>query len=135
LEYAPIGPRFSNLVLQTLLVLIRKVPKACRLLVIATTSIADRLEDLQLTQTFQVNLHVSQLQSATEVSAVLTNLNKNLSAQEVRGLAATVTQPIGIKQLMLVNEMAKSESANDAEREAGRITPGIFMECLNTMGF
>lgn len=49
IEFTPVGSRFSNSVLQTLLVLLRKVPPApCRLLVAATTSIAHLLEDLQV---------------------------------------------------------------------------------------
>jgi vesicle-fusing ATPase len=123
-------------VLQTLLVLIRKVPKACRLLVVATTSIADRLEDLNLTQTFQVNLHVSQLQSETEIVSVLNVLNgKTLSSSEIVEIARTVRQPIGIKQLTLVNEMAKSECMSEGASSAGRLTPNVFMECLSTMGY
>ncbi len=51
IEYTPVGHRFSNSVLQTLLVLLRKVPPApARLMVVATTSISHLLEDLQLTQ-------------------------------------------------------------------------------------
>ncbi|KAJ1419029.1 P-loop containing nucleoside triphosphate hydrolase protein [Ochromonadaceae sp. CCMP2298] len=51
IEYTPVGHRFSNSVLQTLLVLLRKVPPApARLLVVGTTSISHLLEDLQLTQ-------------------------------------------------------------------------------------
>lgn len=50
IEYTPIGHRFSNQVLQTLLILLRKVPPTPgrRLFVIATTSISHLLEDLQL---------------------------------------------------------------------------------------
>lgn len=52
LEYTPAGPRFSNIVLQTLLMFLKKVPPhpERRLMIVATTSIAHLLEDLQLTQ-------------------------------------------------------------------------------------
>jgi vesicle-fusing ATPase len=52
LEYTPSGPRFSNIVLQTLMVYLKKVPPHPdrRLMIVATTAIADLLEDLQLTQ-------------------------------------------------------------------------------------
>ncbi len=132
LEYTPIGPRFSNVVLQTLLVLIRRVPPVAssRLMVIATTSIADRLEDLQLTQSFQINVHVSQLQSQEEVHGVLREYS-SLSAQDIRSIASTIDKPIGIKQLLLVLEMARADSAGETDT----ISSATFMECLHTAGF
>ena len=50
IEYTPVGCRFSNSVLQTLLVLLRKPPPVenRRLFIIATTSISHLLQDLQL---------------------------------------------------------------------------------------
>jgi vesicle-fusing ATPase len=51
IEFSPVGLRYSNTVLQTLLILLKKVPtSSSRLLVVATTSIASLLEDLQLSQ-------------------------------------------------------------------------------------
>lgn len=57
LEYTPSGPRFSNIVLQTLIVYLKKVPPHPdrRLMIVATTAIADLLEDLQLTQVILLN--------------------------------------------------------------------------------
>ena len=40
LEYVRIGPRFSNVVLQTLLTCVKKVPKKSKVVVMATTSSA-----------------------------------------------------------------------------------------------
>ena len=48
LDYARIGPRFSNVVLQTLLTCIKKVPKSSKLVVLATTSSTSTLEQLEL---------------------------------------------------------------------------------------
>ena len=49
IDYTPLGPRFSNMVLQTLLVLLKKAPpKNKRLFIVGTTSIAHLLEDLQV---------------------------------------------------------------------------------------
>ena len=59
LEYVPIGPRFSNEALQTLLVLLAKVPpNGRRLLVIATTSKPDIIADVGLTPIFQTKMTV-----------------------------------------------------------------------------
>lgn len=47
LEYVPIGPRFSNAILQNLLVLLKKrPPEGRRLLVVGTTSMQDVLETM-----------------------------------------------------------------------------------------
>lgn len=51
LEYVPIGPRFSNVVLQTLLVLLKRSPPMGRkLLVIGTTSQGDVAESMGLSE-------------------------------------------------------------------------------------
>jgi vesicle-fusing ATPase len=72
IDYSRIGPRFSNTVLQTLLVLIRKIPpESSRLMIIATTSVRSEMEDLSLVSSFNVTLHVSQLQSPKEIAEVL----------------------------------------------------------------
>merc|ERR1711863_63080 len=50
LDYGPIGPRYSNLTLQAILVLLKKSPpKGRRLLVFATTSRRDVLEQMEMT--------------------------------------------------------------------------------------
>ena len=46
LEYVRIGPRFSNVVLQTLLVCIKKVPQKGKLVILATAASAAILERL-----------------------------------------------------------------------------------------
>lgn len=130
IEYTPVGSRFSNAVLQTLLILLRKVPpKPTRLLVIATTSIAELLEDLQLNAAFNVVLNVSRLQHAKEVGTVLSAYNDRLSSSEVMSIARSITSPISVKQLLLVLEMAQAESPDEP------LTTDRFLACLSTIGF
>lgn len=154
LEYTPSGPRFSNIVLQTLIVYLKKVPPhpERRLMIVATTAIANLLEDLQLTQvcspprflkiylfgttdilnqfsffqSFHVQIHVSQLQHPAEIAAVL-RVNSDLSAEEINNIAASISQPIGIKKLLLVLEMVVSSG--------DPITADTFLEYLNTVGY
>lgn len=130
LEYTPIGPRFSNILLQTLLILIRKAPPfPSRLLVVATTSIAHLLEDLQLTRAFTVSLNLSALQDHAEIQAVL-NEYSSLSPADVAGIARAITKPIGVKMLLTVLEMARAENGgNDSFSQAQ------FLHCLHTVGF
>lgn len=71
LEYVSIGPRFSNVILQALLVLLKKQPPQGRkLLVIGTTSNALVMEEMEVAATFNVVLHVPKLKEA-EVATVL----------------------------------------------------------------
>lgn len=130
IEYTPVGHRFSNLILQTLLVLIRKVPPVgCKLMIVATTSIASLMEDVQLTQAFNVCLHVSELQSGDEVKFLLERApDMNFSGREISSIAGAVTKPIGVKQLFMVLEMARDENTS-------RVSADNFLECLHTIGF
>lgn len=59
LEFVHIGPRFSNVVLQALLVLIKKKPPNAerKLLIIGTTSMREILRDLEMLSCFNTTLH------------------------------------------------------------------------------
>eukprot|EP00604_Paraphysomonas_vestita_P003164 CAMPEP_0174821090 /NCGR_PEP_ID=MMETSP1107-20130205/5376_1 /TAXON_ID=36770 /ORGANISM="Paraphysomonas vestita, Strain GFlagA" /LENGTH=659 /DNA_ID=CAMNT_0016037761 /DNA_START=370 /DNA_END=2349 /DNA_ORIENTATION=- len=125
IEYTPIGHRFSNQVLQTLLILLRKVPPTPgrRIFIIATTSISHLLEDLQLTEAFNVLLPVQPL-TTEELQLVLAD---EFSSEDVSTIALSITKPIGIKQLLMVLEMAKSDNAT--------VTAERMIDCLQTCGF
>ena len=71
LEYVSIGPRFSNTILQALLVLLkRQPPQGRKLLVLGTTSNAAVMEEMEVASTFNVVLHVPKLKEA-EIATVL----------------------------------------------------------------
>ena len=131
IEYTPVGHRFSNSVLQTLLVLLRKVPPApTRLMVVATTSISHLLEDLQLTQAFNITLHVSLLQNTEEYRAVLTEYAADLGKSTINSIATALhDKAIAIKQFLVILEMVRSEKPDD------QITVDDFMACLQQVGF
>ncbi len=72
LDYGPIGPRYSNLTLQALLVLLkRNPPKGRRLLILCTTSRREVLEQMEMLSAFTDVLHVSNLSRATHFSQIL----------------------------------------------------------------
>lgn len=98
-----------------------------RLFVVSTTSISHLLEDLQLTEAFNVTLHVSTLQTPAEYKAVLLE-DGTMSDSDMDEIAGAISRPIGIKQLLMVLEMARSESSNT-------ISPARFMQCLTTCGY
>jgi len=132
LEYVPIGPRLSNQVLQTLLVLVKKLPPAAgrKLMVIGTTSNPSILEDMQLRQAFNVQLEVRQLTKPEQVKKVFKGWNVDVDPKELELIATGCAFPIGIKQLLMVIEMARQ----GAEGKHLAVTYARFMECLESAG-
>lgn len=130
IEYVPIGPRFSNTVLQTLLVLLKKIPtdEGRRLMVIGTTSCQHLLEDLGLVQAFSVVQTVPLLDDPANVMEVL-RVAAHMGRDDAKAISRQIKKPIGIKQLLMVAEMAKQAS------DDGSTNVNVFMECLHTAGF
>lgn len=72
LDYGPIGPRYSNMALQTLLLLLKKQPpKGKKLLVLCTSSRRQVLEDLEMLSEFFAVIHVPNLSQPEHVINVL----------------------------------------------------------------
>ncbi|CAG9138464.1 unnamed protein product [Plutella xylostella] len=72
LDYGPIGPRYSNLTLQALLVLLKKQPPPGRkLLILCTSSRRQVMEDMEILSAFTGVLHVPNLSTPEHVLAVL----------------------------------------------------------------
>lgn len=118
LEYVSIGPRFSNHVLQTLLVLAkRQPPKGHRLLVLGTTSQLRVLETMELAAAFNVTLNVPLLQPA-EVTSVLTATGAFTPA-DAQGASAVLGDAVAIKRLLLLVEMA-CQGLGEAPHPAGQ---------------
>jgi vesicle-fusing ATPase len=153
IDYVPIGPRFSNTVLQTLLVLFKKVPPddGRRLLIIGTTSIPHLLEDLGIIQTFGIIQSIPLLEEPSQIIEVLM-VAAHMSERDAHAVATSVlhSKPIAIKQLLMVAEMAKqatisnnnngtmdppsSSSSRSKNSSSNRVDINIFLECLTTVG-
>ena len=138
--YTRVGPRFDVNILQTLMIMIKKPPTSdCSLFIIATTSINDSLEDLGLTQMFNVTHHISQLQHSDEIRLVLQHVSNNsgcysITSEEIDNIATTIIESttiesIGIKQLLDTLNMAEAEVALDDTLDG--ITAMLFMSCLH----
>lgn len=122
IQFTPVGQRFSNVILQTLLILLKKAPPTnTRLMIIATTAISSLLEDLQLTTIFNVQLHVPQLQETREYAQVLKAYAPQFGQELNESIARSINKPIGLKQLLLVIEMA---AAGD------EVSVDSFLECF-----
>lgn len=119
LDYVNIGPRFSNLVLQALLVLLRKQPPTKqRLLIIATTSLTDDvIMQLGIEDAFNFSVYVPILTEGSQVIAVLEQLNLfdenqlDVLGKELKGKRLR----IGIKKLIALADAScqSKESVDD----------------------
>jgi len=130
IDYVPIGPRFSNIVLQTLLVLLKKTPPDAgrKLLVIATTSVPHFLEDLGLVQSFSLTQQVNLLDEPAQIKEVL-KVSAHMNEGDADDIAHAITKSIGIKHLLMVAEMAKQGATEN------QVDVNTFLECLHIVGY
>ncbi|KAJ8932437.1 hypothetical protein NQ314_014651 [Rhamnusium bicolor] len=90
LDYGPIGPRYSNLTLQALLVLLKKQPPpGKKLLILCTTSRRQVLEEMEMLSAFTAVLHVPNLSKAEHLLSVL-EASDVFSNQELKKIAHMV---------------------------------------------
>ncbi len=108
IEYIRIGPRFSNLLLQTLSVYIKKLPpkKGKKMLIIGTTSCASQLEELGIVEAFDRKIHVPNL-TKTEILNVLKNYECDNKEREQ---IANLVQNSPIKQLCFLIDRAMQKN-------------------------
>lgn len=130
IEYVPIGPRFSNPTLQTLLVLIKKVPTYPnrRLLILGTTSNVNVMSNMDIRQAFNVVLKVPQLVSTDQIRRVLRESGLP-DDRELDSIAQICPHPISVKQLLMVLEMARQ----DADQVTA-VTAARFEQCAHDAG-
>lgn len=132
IEYVGVGPRFANTVLQTLLVLLKKRPSKSgnRLLIVATTSMSQNLADLGLDDScLNVTINVPPLSDANAVQTVLAEA-ADMSHADAAAIAQQVTGDVGIKELLMMVEMAREGGEGT---EGGVVNPSRFMECFHQL--
>ena len=121
IEFVGVGLRFSNPVLQTLLVLVKAPPPpGHRLLLIGTTALPDMLESMEVTGSFQLQLQLPLLTAPEQFARVLTVVEPALPAADVAELAARLASaaPLSIKKLLNIFHQAQY-----IDSEAGRKGP------------
>ncbi|EIN11001.1 AAA-domain-containing protein [Punctularia strigosozonata HHB-11173 SS5] len=128
LEWTPIGPRFSNAVLQALMVLFaRRPPKGRRLLILATTSLRPVLTELGLSETFDSELRIPPVKTLRNLEIILKELQLFPNSEDRKRAMGMIQQAglganedtglnIGIKKLLSMIEMARQEPEAVAER-------------------
>ncbi|CAH8660255.1 unnamed protein product [Dicrocoelium dendriticum] len=114
IEYNPVGPRFSNFIVQAIRDLVSQPLKAGRrMLVLATTSCRAELADQNLTQAFSWHIHVSAMSKPAHIMAALEEDDRFAVADRQR-IERSINNKhfcIGIKHLIeLVDLVTKTES-------------------------
>ena len=131
LEYVAIGPRFSNVVLQALLILLKRAPPPGRkLLVIGTTSLPHVFEHMGLVSAFNVSLHCPLLTS-TDASHVLRQLGA-FQAHELEPAVALLDEETPIKKLFMLLEMARHGGGGAASAD-GNIPLDRWITCMEDL--
>ncbi|VDO03019.1 unnamed protein product [Rodentolepis nana] len=86
IEYNPVGPRYSNYMVQAIKDLLSQpLPAGRKMLVLATTSAREAMEDQQLTRSFSWHLHVAMMSTPAHIVAAL-EMDQRLTTQEVRAI-------------------------------------------------
>ncbi|THF96848.1 hypothetical protein TEA_022342 [Camellia sinensis var. sinensis] len=132
LEYVAIGPRFSNIISQTLLVLLKRLPpKGKNVLVIGTTSEVGFLDSVGICDSFSITYHLPKLKTE-DARKVLQQLN--VFSKDDVDAAAEALNDMPIKKLFMVVEMAaQGEHGGGAEaiyEGKARINISHFYDCL-----
>ncbi|KAM4112769.1 hypothetical protein ACJW30_05G166100 [Castanea mollissima] len=132
LEYVAIGPRFSNIISQTLLVLLKRLPpKGKKLMVIGTTSEVGFLDSIGFCDNFSVTYNVPTLKTS-DAKKVLEQLH--VFANEDVDTAAESLNDMPIKKLCMLIEMAaQGEHGGDSEAIYSgkeKIKISHFYDCL-----
>ncbi|XP_015609020.1 vesicle-fusing ATPase 1 [Cephus cinctus] len=110
LDYGPIGPRYSNLTLQALLVLLKtEPPRGRKLLILCTTSRRQVLDDMEMLSAFSTILHVPNLSTPDHLLAVLEEVDL-FTKEEMASLHAKLQGKrifIGIRKLLCLIDMTR----------------------------
>ncbi|CAH1756857.1 10061_t:CDS:10 [Entrophospora sp. SA101] len=115
LDWVPIGPRFSNSVLQTLLVLLKKrPPKDRRLLILATTNEKSVLQQMDMSDCFNSEIEVPNINDLDSIEIVLKELalfnnDEREQALEILRQNHLIKINIGIKKLLMIIEMSRQD--------------------------
>lgn len=126
IEYVRVGHRFSNAVLQTLLVLVKALPPVGRrLLILGTTSVPELLDDMELMSAFQLQVRLPLLTEESHFRTVLAATE--LMAPEEADAAAkhlVSSKGVPIKKLLNTLEMARLDAESAGAGPAGGAAVG-----------
>jgi len=115
-EWVPIGPRFSNPVLQALVTLLRKQPpKGRRLLILATTTERSVLQQLDMWNNFNADIPVTNVNTFQDLEYVMKESKEFSSSDiqrsiaEIKDITRSEQVGVGIKKILSGIETAKQD--------------------------
>lgn len=124
MDWVNIGPRFSNSVLQTLKVFLRKLPpKERKLIVFVTTTQRSILEQMDLLKCFNKEIHVPTIASLDNLNQVfkevgfLDTQSRQRALAEIQNETNSSVLGIGIKNILFNIEAAKLSGPGNELRE------------------
>jgi len=141
LDWVPIGPRFSNAILQTLMVLITKrPPKGKRLLVMVTSSLRPAWDELELSDSFDAKLNVPSISTLHSMKLAIKelelfsnsgDLQRTISRLEDSGFGKgdefeRAKRSVGIKKLLTIVEMVRQEPDDLPNRLVSAIMSSVI---------
>ncbi|KAK2195385.1 bifunctional AAA ATPase [Babesia duncani] len=148
IDYSPIGPRFSNSILQCLLVMIKKAPShGRRVFVIGTSSEGEFLEMANVSAAFTVTVNVPLVEGPMEIQCALEEAvaafvtdatgtgiaRPGFPLREIQRVAnSPLLLKIGIKRLMLALEIAVQKTL---AADSPSITAECFFASLDACGY
>ncbi|BGP18763.1 hypothetical protein JCM10213_004278 [Rhodosporidiobolus nylandii] len=128
LDWVPIGPRFSNGVLQALMVLLNKrPPKGRRLLILSTTSNRSMLTEMDAMDAFATTLRVPAITTLRQLHAVLSEMQLFRSTSDLGRAVDLLRQAgvgrdgedklqVGVKRLLSLVEMCRQDQDSAVDK-------------------
>ena len=115
-DWTAMGARFSNAILQTLLVLFRKrPPKSRRLLIIGTTSERTVLQQMDVINSFDAEIPVPTVPNLRDLSEILKSVNafddqtRLAVLQELETMTSSKDVKVGIKKILSILETSRQD--------------------------
>lgn len=118
IDFSQLGGRYSNTLLQALLVLTKRpAPEGKKLLVIATTAEYDIMDSLGLAACFAMHLQVP-LVSADGLPVLVADLGiRFATVQDQQSCVQMFPRPLPIKKLLLILEMAAEPGPTGTQKQ------------------
>lgn len=124
MDWVNIGPRFSNSVLQTLKVFLRKFPpKDRKLIIFVTTTQRSILEQMDLLKGFNKEIHVPSISSLDNLNHIFQDVgfldpqSRQRAVSEIQKETDSSVLGIGIKNILFNIEAAKLSGAGNELQE------------------
>ncbi|KEI42172.1 uncharacterized protein L969DRAFT_84044 [Mixia osmundae IAM 14324] len=140
LDWVPIGPRFSNSVLQALMVLLSKrPPKGHRLLILATTSSTSMLHDMQLYDSFAADIPVPAVDNLDSLIRIVDDVKLFRDQADFKRAVQLLQSArfgedgrfsIGIKKLLGLVEMARQDPSPADKLVSGLLNTVASIEAM-----